>query len=253
VRRSPELPSRRRPQKPSVGGRWQIPKNRLRLCDLYYGVSGESQLKPIVRAIGCAGLINRLLVTIEWLSDNGSCYVGDETRRFASNRERCQSKVHRAMEGPKPSSVRSNVTMSASVRARMQRPSCTSSQLRLITTTRSTPTRLSDIVHPVSLSQLTEARDRVRSFGGYNNGKRLIAAHSGTPGEHPPTRPIGAGQALLASSRILSMPNRSATVDPHHLRHTATMDSVRLGRLEIDAAFAEVVGGKLLEVHRGDR
>ena len=54
----------------------------------------------------------------------------------------------------------------------------------------------------MSLSQLTEARDRVRSFGGYNNGKRLIAAHSGTPGEHPPTRPIGAGQALLASSRI---------------------------------------------------
>jgi hypothetical protein len=50
----------------------------------------------------------------------------------------------------------------------MHRPSCTSSQLGLITTTRFTPTRLSDIVHPVSLSQLTEARDRVRSFGGYN-------------------------------------------------------------------------------------
>src|SRR5262245_32434010 len=78
----------------------------------------------------------------------------------ASNRERRQSKVHRAMEWPKPSSVRSNVTMSASVRARMHRPSCTSSQLGLITTTRFTPTRLSDIVHPVSSSQLTEARDR---------------------------------------------------------------------------------------------
>src|SRR5215510_9509924 len=77
-----------------------------------------------------------------------------------SNRERRQSKVHRAMEWPKPSSVRSNVTMSASVRARMHRPSCTSSQLGLITTTRFTPTRLSDIVHPVSSSQLTEARDR---------------------------------------------------------------------------------------------
>src|SRR5262245_43609604 len=85
-----------------------------------------------------------------------------------SNRERRQSKVHRAMEWPKPSSVRSNVTMSASVRARMHRPSCTSSQLGLITTTRFTPTRLSDIVHPVSSSQLTEDRDRVRSFGGYN-------------------------------------------------------------------------------------
>jgi putative transposase len=29
------------------------------------------------------GLVNRLPVTIEWLSDNGSCYVAGETRRFA--------------------------------------------------------------------------------------------------------------------------------------------------------------------------
>src|SRR6185503_21047144 len=42
-------------------------------------------------------------------------------------------------------------------------------QLGLITTTRFTPTRHSDIVHPVSSSQLSEARDRVRSFGGYNS------------------------------------------------------------------------------------
>src|SRR5215813_14681156 len=86
----------------------------------------------------------------------------------ASNRERRQSKVHRAMEWPKPLSVRSSVTTSASVRARMHRPSSTSYQLGLITTTRFTPTRHSDIVHPVSSSQLTEVRDRVRSFGGYN-------------------------------------------------------------------------------------
>jgi hypothetical protein len=59
------------------------------------------------------------------------------------------------------------------------------------------PTRLSDIVHPVSLSQLTGARDRVRSFGGYNNGKRLIADHSGTPGGHHPTRPIGQAKPWL--------------------------------------------------------
>src|SRR6266581_5526207 len=58
--------------------------------------------------------------------------------------------------------------MSASVRARMQTPLCTSSQPGLSTTTRFTRTRHSDIVHPVSSSQLTEARDRVRSFGGYN-------------------------------------------------------------------------------------
>src|ERR1700747_673472 len=29
------------------------------------------------------GLVNRLPVTIEWLSDNGSCYVAGETRSFA--------------------------------------------------------------------------------------------------------------------------------------------------------------------------
>ena len=39
----------------------------------------------------------------------------------ASNRERHQSKVHRAMEWPKPSSVGSSVTTSTSVRARMHR------------------------------------------------------------------------------------------------------------------------------------
>src|SRR5262245_56700089 len=92
----------------------------------------------------------------------------------ASNRERRQSKVHRAMEWPKPLSVRSSVTTSASVRARMHRPSSTSYQLGLITTTRFTPTRHSDIVHHVSSSQLTEVRDRVRSFGGYN--RRYVAA-----------------------------------------------------------------------------
>src|SRR6516225_4262406 len=87
----------------------------------------------------------------------------------ASSREPRRSKVHRAMEWPKPSSARSSVTMSASVRVRMQTPSCSSYQFGSLTTTRFTRTRHSDIVHPVSSSQLTEARDRVRSFGGYNN------------------------------------------------------------------------------------
>src|SRR5256885_3379437 len=96
----------------------------------------------------------------------------------ASNREPRRSKAHRAMEWPKPSSARSSVTMSASVRVRMRRPSCTSYQLGSITTTRFTRTRHSDIVHPVSSSQLTEARDRVRSFGGYNTNEAYTAAHA---------------------------------------------------------------------------
>src|SRR6516164_5349139 len=78
------------------------------------------------------------------------------------------------MEWPKPSSARSSVTMSASVRVRMQTPSCSSYQFGSLTTTRFTRTRHSDIVHPVSSSQLTEARDRVRSFGGYNTETELV-------------------------------------------------------------------------------
>src|SRR5712671_6404097 len=58
--------------------------------------------------------------------------------------------------------------MSASVRDQMPKPSCVSCQLGSPTTTRFTRTRLSDIVHPVSSSQLTQDPDRVRSFGGYN-------------------------------------------------------------------------------------
>src|SRR5262249_28419971 len=94
----------------------------------------------------------------------------------ASNREPRRSKVHRAMEWLKPSSAPSSVIMSASVRARMQIPSCTSYQLGSLTTTRFTRTRHSDIVHPVSSSQLTETRDHVRSFGGYN---RRLRDHRG--------------------------------------------------------------------------
>src|SRR5262245_36167105 len=76
------------------------------------------------------------------------------------------------MEWLKPSSAPSSVIMSASIRARMQTPSCTSYRLGSLTTTRFTRTRHSDIVHPVSSSQLTETRDCVRSFGGYNSSLR---------------------------------------------------------------------------------
>jgi len=46
-----------------------------------------------------------------------------------------------------------------------------------LTTTRFTRTRHSDIVHPVSSSQLTETRDRVRSLGGYNNLHNAAQCH----------------------------------------------------------------------------
>src|SRR6478672_3941294 len=83
-------------------------------------------------------------------------------------RGRRLSKVHRATEWLKPSFARSSATMSASVRDQMPKISCVSCQLGSPTITRFTRTRLSDIVHPVSSSQLTQDPDRVRSFGGYN-------------------------------------------------------------------------------------
>src|SRR6266487_3763195 len=64
----------------------------------------------------------------------------------ASNREPRQSKVHRAMEWLKPSSARSSGTMSASVRARMQTPLCTSSQPGLSTTILHRNTHLSTLL-----------------------------------------------------------------------------------------------------------
>src|SRR5262249_43269559 len=48
------------------------------------GVSGEDVRDLMLAAVEHRfGLINRLPVTIEWLSDNGSCYVAGETRSFA--------------------------------------------------------------------------------------------------------------------------------------------------------------------------
>ena len=137
------------------------------------GVSGEDVRDLMLAAVEHRfGLVNRLPVTIEWLSDNGSCYVAGETRSFA--RDIGLEPRTTPIESPQSNGMAEAFVRTIkrdyvrSVRARMRRPSCTSYQLGLITTTRFTPTRHSDIVHPVSLSQLAEARDRVRSFGGYN-------------------------------------------------------------------------------------
>src|SRR5215469_2176149 len=49
------------------------------------GIAGEDVRDLKVAAVEYRfGQVNRLPVTIEWLSDNGSCYVADDTRSFAS-------------------------------------------------------------------------------------------------------------------------------------------------------------------------
>ena len=48
------------------------------------GVSGEDVRDLMLTAVEHRfGRINRLPVTIEWLSDNGSCYIAGDTRSFA--------------------------------------------------------------------------------------------------------------------------------------------------------------------------
>lgn len=50
------------------------------------GIAGEHVQDLIVAAVEQRfGLVNRLPDAIEWLSDNGSCYVAKDTRKFARN------------------------------------------------------------------------------------------------------------------------------------------------------------------------
>src|SRR5262245_17185935 len=73
------------------------------------GIAGEDVRDLMVAAVEYRfGQVNRLPVTIEWLSDNGSCYVASGTAASGSNRGRHFSKVHRATEWPKRSFARSS-------------------------------------------------------------------------------------------------------------------------------------------------
>ena len=48
------------------------------------GISGDDIRDLMLAAVEHRfGPVNRLPITIEWLSDNGSCYIAGETRRFA--------------------------------------------------------------------------------------------------------------------------------------------------------------------------
>ena len=91
------------------------------------GIRGEDVRDLMVAAVEHRfGRVNRLPITIEWLSDNGSCYIAGDTRSFARDiglePKRHPSKVRRAMEWPRLSFAPSNAITSASVPARMPRP-----------------------------------------------------------------------------------------------------------------------------------
>src|SRR5262249_53193242 len=117
------------------------------------------------RSIACPSRSNGFLITAAATSP---ATPAASPATSGSNRGRRLSKVHRPTERLKPSFARSSATLSGSVRDHFTKPRYVSFQLGSPTTTRFTHTRLSDIVHRVSSSQLTQDPDRVRSFGGYN-------------------------------------------------------------------------------------
>src|SRR5260370_26100684 len=136
------------------------------------GIAGEDVRDLMVAAVEYRfGQVNRLPVTIEWLSDNGSCYVAGDTRSFA--RDIGLEPRTTPLESPQ-----SNGMAEAFVRTIKRdyvrvspRPDAETVMRQLPASTRFTRTRLSDIVHPVSSSQLTQDPDRVRSFGGHNRSQ----------------------------------------------------------------------------------
>jgi hypothetical protein len=89
------------------------------------GISGEDVRKLMAAAVEHRfGRVNRLPVTIEWLSDNGSCYIAGDTRSFARDigvePRTTPIESRRAMEWLKPWSAPSSATMCASIRVLMQ-------------------------------------------------------------------------------------------------------------------------------------
>jgi transposase InsO family protein len=104
------------------------------------GVSGEDVRDLMLAALEHRfGPVNRLPITVEWLSDNESCYLAGETRSFTRDiglEPRITPIESPQSNGMAEAFVRTiKRTMSASVRARMQTPSCTGYQLGSITTT----------------------------------------------------------------------------------------------------------------------
>jgi transposase InsO family protein len=72
--------------------RWLLSAFALDCCDreavghvaTTEGIKGEDVRDLMVAAVEQRfGPINRLPATIEWLTDNGSCYIAGETRKFA--------------------------------------------------------------------------------------------------------------------------------------------------------------------------
>ena len=122
------------------------------------GIGGADVRDLMVAAVEHRfGRINRLPVTIEWLSDNGSCYVADDTRSIARDiglEPRTTPFESPQSKGMAEAFVR---TIKRDCIRVSPCPRCTDRNASAVdlapTTTRFTRIRLSDIVHPVSSSR----------------------------------------------------------------------------------------------------
>jgi putative transposase len=119
------------------------------------GIKGEDGQDLMITAVEYRfGPVNRLLRTVEWLSDNGSGSIAHDTKSLAREiglePRTTPVQSHRAMAWPKPSCVRSSAITFASVQSRMRGRCWTAFLYGLSTTTAFTRTRRSGIVHRVS-------------------------------------------------------------------------------------------------------
>src|SRR5262245_25971894 len=112
------------------------------------GITGEDVRDLMVAAVEYRfGKVNRLPVTIEWLSDNGSCYVAGDTRSFA--RDIGLEPRTTPLESPQSNGMAEAFVRTikrdyvASVRDQMPKPSCVSCQLGSPTTSAHRNTHLS--------------------------------------------------------------------------------------------------------------
>ena len=146
------------------------------------GITGEDVRDLMVAAVEHRfGTVNRLPVTIEWLSDNGSCYVAGDTRSFA--RDVGFEPRTTPIESPQSNGMAEALVRTIK-RDYVRVSPCPDAQTVMqqlsswiAHTTRFTRIKLSDIVHPVSSSKLAEIPDRVRSFRGYKlDGGRRYAS-----------------------------------------------------------------------------
>ena len=116
------------------------------------------------------GLVNRCRSPSSGCPIMADCYVAGETRRFA--RDIGLEPRTTPIESPQ------SIGMAEAFVRTIKRDyvhadrECTSNQLGLITTTRSPPQGIG-YRSPVSSLQLTEARDRVQSFGGHNTFRKM--------------------------------------------------------------------------------